>query len=173
MDKIRKYAPWTIILVLVVLCTVLTVKSFHRPSLPPETVVVTDTITSVRWDTVYQTRTVVEKLQVHDTLNQLVYRDSVITDSVFVDLPILQYHADTSLHQEDMDLQLCITASGYNVTIDEIQYGISYTIPTVKKRHRVGFFVGPVVGVGYDPFTGKACPAVGVGCSIGITLKKY
>lgn len=172
MDKIRKYAPWTIILVLVVLCTVFITKSCHRSPQPPETVVVTDTITSIQWDTVYQTRTVVEKLHVHDTLNQLVYRDSVIMDSVFVDLPILQYHADTSIHQEDMDLQLCITASGYKVTIDEIQYGISYTIPTVKKRHRVGFFIGPMVGVGWTGGN-QVSPSIGVGVGFGFSLKKY
>lgn len=172
MDKIKKYATWFIVFLLVVLCTFFITKSCHRQDLPPQTVVITDTITSIQFDTVYQTRTVVEKLQVHDTLNQLVYRDSVITDSVFVDLPILQYRADTSLHQEDMDLYLCITASGYKVSLDTISYGLSYTIPQPKKRIRGGFFIGPMVGVGWTGGN-QVSPSIGIGIGIGLSLKKW
>lgn len=173
MDKIRKYAPWCIVFLLLVLCTVFITKSCHRPFLPPQTVHITDTITSIHWDTCYVKEIRVEKLRTTDTL--YVYRDSIykVVDSVNVELPISQYHTDTLMKEGDTELYLCISASGYKVSLDTISYGLSYTIPQPKKRHRVGFMVGPFIGFGYDPFTGKVCPAVGVGCSIGITLKKW
>lgn len=159
-------------MVLVVLCTVLTVKSCHRSPQPPETVHITDTITSIQWDTVYQKEISVEKFRVTDTLNQIVYRDSVVVDSVYVELPISQYHTDTTFHEGEADLYLCISASGYKVSLDTISYGLSYTIPQPKKRIRGGFFIGPVVGVGWTGGN-QVNPSVGIGVGFGFSLKKW
>lgn len=172
MDKIKKYATWCIVFLFVVLCTVLTVKSCHRQSLPQRTVYVTDTITSIQWDTVYQKEIRVEKFRVTDTLNQIVYRDSVVVDSVYVELPISQYHTDTTFHEGEADLYLCISASGYKVSLDTISYGLSYTIPQPKKRIRGGFFIGPMVGVGWTGGN-QVSPSIGIGVGFGFSLKKY
>lgn len=158
--------------VLVILATVATVRSCDKVHPVEHTVYVTDTVTSIRWDTVYQKEIRVEKFRVTDTLNQIVYRDSVVVDSVYVELPISQYRTDTTFHEGEADLHLCVSASGYKVSLDTISYGLSYTIPQPKKRIRGGFFIGPMVGVGWTGGN-QVNPSIGIGVGVGISLKKY
>ena len=162
--------------VLVILATVVTVRSCDKVHPVEHTVYVTDTITSIQWDTVYNTDIKTVKLPIHDTLNQYVVIDSVIVDSVFVDVPISRYRVDTTLQDDSTEIYLCISATGYDVKIDTIEYGFTYhytTLSPPKKRNRLGFMVGIFAGAGYDPLTGKVVPAVGVGVGIGITTKKW
>ena len=170
-DKILFILVVIIILLFTTLAIVLT---NHRTRKQPETktIVISDTISKVVFDTVYIKEYKTVKLPVTDTL----YIDSVKIDSIFVEVPISTYQLDTVFKTDSTRLDLHIINSGFEVKLDSLFYKFEYRqAPPVikKKRHRFGFYIGPAVGVSYDWTTGKVLPAVGVGIGIGWTMKRY
>ena len=163
----------TVILLFTTLAIVITTHLTRKQPVPPQkTIIITDTISKVLYDTVFINHYKTVKLPVKDTL----YRDSLKIDSIFVQVPISIYKLDTVFQTDTTRLDLHIQNSGYEVTLDTLSYKFTYqpTPPVIKKkRHRFGFYVGPAVGVGYDWRTGKTLPSVGVGIGIGWTIKKY
>ena len=163
----------TVILLFTTLAIVITTHLTRKQPVPPQkTIIITDTISKVLYDTVFINHYKTVKLPVTDTL----IKDSIIIDSIFVQVPISTYELDTVFQTDTTQLNLFIQNSGYEVTLDTLSYKFTYqpTPPVIKKkRHRFGFYVGPAVGVGYDWRTGKTLPSVGVGIGIGWTIKKY
>lgn len=175
-DKFKQILFILVVIIVILFTTLAIVVTNHRtqkqPVPQPQTIVITDTITQVLYDTVYIDHFVTKKLQLTDTL----IIDSVRIDSVFVQVPISAYKLDTTFTTDTTRLDLFIQNSGFEVTLDSLYYRLQYTpTPPVikKKRHRFGVFVGPAVGVGYDYLNNKPVPTVGIGIGIGWTMKRY
>ena len=173
-DKLKQIIFILVVIIVILFTTLAIVVTNHRTRKQPEqkTVIVSDTITNVVYDTVFIDHFVTKKLQLTDTL----IIDSVRIDSVFVEVPISVYKLDTTFCTDSTRLDLSIQNSGYDVTFDSLYYRLQYTpTPPVikKKRHRFGFYIGPSVGISYDWTTSKTLPSVGVGIGIGWTMKKY
>ena len=175
-DKFKQIIFILVVIIVLLFTTLAIVVTNHRirkqPVPQPQTIVITDTISKVVFDTVYikEYRTV--KLPTTDTI----VIDSVKIDSIFVEIPISVYKLDTTFTTDTTNLNIRIQNSGFDVKLDSLYYRLEYqpTPPVIKKkRHRFGFFVGPAVGVGYDWTTGKTLPSVGVGIRIGFSLGKY
>ena len=163
----------TIVILFTTLAIVITTHRTKKQPVPqPQTIVITDTISKVVFDTVYIDRFVTKKLQLTDTL----IIDSVRIDSILVEVPISTYKLDTVFQTDTTRLDLFIQNSGFDVKLDSLYYRLQYTptpIKLPKKKHRFGFYIGPAVGVGYDYKTGRILPSVGVGIGIGWSLGKY
>ena len=175
-DKLKQIIFILIVIVVLLFTTLAIVVTNHRtrkqPVPQPQTIVITDTISKVVFDTIYLKEYKTVKFQLTDTL----YRDSTRIDSVFVEVPISVYKLDTTFTTDTTNLNIRIQNSGYDVKLDTLYYRLEYcpTPPVIKKkRHRFGFFVGPSVGVGYDYLNNKPVPTVGIGVGIGWTMKKY
>lgn len=170
-DKILLILVATVVILFTTLAIVLT-NHLTRKQPEPKTLIVTDTISKVLYDTVYINHFVTKKLQLTDTL----IKDSIIIDSVFVQVPISVYKLDTVFKTDSTRLDLHIQNSGYEVKLDSLYYRLQYT-PTPpklpKKKHRFGFYVGPAVGISYDWTTGRTLPSVGIGVGIGWSVGKY
>ena len=163
----------TIVILFTTLAIVITTHRTRKQPVPPQkTIIVTDTLINIVYDTVYLERYKTVKFPVIDTL----YIDSTRIDSVFVEVPISTYKLDTTFTTDTTRLNLFIQNSGYSVTLDTLSYKFTYqpTPPVIKKkRHRFGFYVGPAVGISYDYKTGRTLPSVGIGIGIGWSMKKY
>lgn len=163
----------TIVLLFTTLAIVITNHLTRKQPVPPtKTIIISDTITQVLYDTVYIKEHKTVKFPVTDTL----YIDSVKIDSIFVEVPISVCQLDTTFTTDTTQLNLFIQNSGYEVKLDSLYYRFEYTptpLKLPKKKHRFGFYVGPSVGVGYDWTTGKTLPSVGIGIGIGWTMKRY
>ena len=163
----------TIVILFTTLAIVITTHRTRKQPVPPQkTIIVTDTLTNIVYDTVYLERYKTVKFSVTDTL----YIDSVKIDSVFVQIPISIYQLDTVFQTDTTRLNLFIQNSGYDVKLDTLYYQLQYTptpLKLPKKRHRFGIYVGPAVGISYDYKTGKTLPSVGVGIGVGWSLGKY
>ena len=163
----------TIVLLFTTLAIVVTTHLTRKQPVPPtKTIIITDTISKVVYDTVYIKEYKTVKLPTTDTL----YIDSLRIDSIFVEVPISVYKLDTVFQTDTTRLELHIQNSGYDVSLDTLSYKFTYqpTPPVIKKkRHRFGIFVGPAVGISYDWTTGKVLPSVGIGIGIGWTVGKY
>lgn len=171
-----KQILFILVVIIVILFTTLTiVVTNHRvqPKQPEtKTIVITDTISKVVYDTIYIKEYKTVKLPTTDTL----YIDSVKIDSIFVEVPISVYQLDTVFKTDTTRLDLHIQNSGFSVTLDTLSYKFTYcpTPPVIKKKkHRFGFYIGPAVGVGYDYLNNKPVPTVGIGVGIGWSIKKY
>ena len=157
-----------IILVLsVVLLSVTSMKCYQKSQEKPEpkTIVVSDTLTQVMYDTIFIDHFETVKLPVTDTL--ILINDSIRIDSVFVEVPISVYKFDSTFTTDTTVFNLSIRNSGYAVTLDTLSYHFEYTPTKTKKTH---WFIGPSLGIGYDFTTGKLIPTIGIG--IGISTKK-
>lgn len=175
-SKLKQILFILVVIIVLLFTTLAIVVTNHRtrkqPVLEPKTIIISDTITQVLYDTVYIKEYKTVKLPVTDTL----YIDSVRIDSIFVQVPISVYKLDTTFTTDTTNLNIHIQNFGYEVTLDSLSYRLEYkpTPPVIKKkRHRFGFFVGPAVGVGYDYLNNKPIPTVGIGVGIGWTMKKY
>lgn len=174
-DKLKQIIFILVVIIVILFTTLAIVVTNHRvkPKQPEtKTIVITDTISKLVYDTIFVKEYKTVKLPVTDTL----IIDSVKIDSIFVEVPISVYKLDTTFCTDSTRLDLSIQNSGYDVTLDSLYYRLQYTpTPPVikKKRHRFGFYIGPAVGVGYDWTTGKTLPSVGIGVGIGWTMKKY
>ena len=157
-----------IILVLsVVLLSVTSMKCYQKSQEKPEpkTIVVSDTLTQVMYDTIFIDHFETVTLPVTDTL--ILINDSIRIDSVFVEVPISVYKFDSTFTTDTTVFNLSIRNSGYAVTLDTLSYHFEYTPTKTKKTH---WFIGPSLGIGYDFTTGKLIPTIGIG--IGISTKK-
>ena len=172
-SKLKQILFILVVIIVLLFTTLAIVITNHRVKPKPEqkTIIVTDTLTQVVYDTVFIKEYKTVKLPVTDTL----IKDSIIIDSVFVQVPISVYQLDTVFKTDSTRLDLHIINSGFEVTLDTLSYKFTYQPTPVikKKRHRFGIFVGPAVGISYDWTTGKVLPSVGVGIGIGWTMKKY
>lgn len=175
MDKFKKYILPILVLIIVVVCSVLVTKSCSKHKVEERVVTITDTITCVEFDTVFLKEVKVERLKTTDTL--YLFRDSLfeIVDSVTVEVPISTYKFDEIFENDSVKLKIGIECSGYDVMLDRFNYDLQYKYKTVqlqKPKHRVGFFVGVTVGFGAEP-AGRVVPSIGIGCGVGISLKKW
>ena len=175
-DKLKQLIFILVATIVILFTTLAIVVTNHRTKQPeqPETktIILSDTITQILYDTIYIKEYKTVKLPVRDTL----YRDSVKIDSIFVEVPISVYKLDTVFQTDTTRLDLFIQNSGYEVKLDSLYYRFEYspTPPVIKKkRHRFGFYIGPAFGISYDWTTGKTLPSVGVGIGIGWSLGKY
>ena len=173
-SKLKQILFILVVIIVLLFTTLAIVVTNHRvqPVPPQKTIIVTDTITNVIFDTVYIDHYKTVKLPTTDTI----VIDSVRIDSIFVEVPISVYKLDTTFTTDTTRLDLHIINSGFSVTLDTLSYKFTYqpTPPVIKKkRHRFGFYIGPAVGISYDWITGKTLPSVGVGIGIGISFGKY
>ena len=166
MTKIKKYPLYCIIFLLVVLVSILTLKCCQEPKNEPNQVIIHDTLTEITYDTVYLDHYKTIKVQLHDTLNQLVYIDSVVVDSVYVDIPISKYEFDTICKTDTTTFEIMMKLSGYDVTLDTLTYVFKYTpTPVVVKKNffKEHFKAGMGVSGGYGIINRKADIYVGAG----------
>ena len=174
-DKLKQIIFILVVIIVLLFTTLAIVITNHRvkqPVPPTKTIIITDTLTNIVYDTVYIKEYKTVKLPTTDTL----IKDSLIIDSVFVQVPISVYKLDTTFTTDTTNLNIRIQNSGYDVKLDSLYYRFEYSPTPVKlpkKRHRFGFYVGPAVGISYDYKTGKTLPSVGIGVGIGWTMKKY
>ena len=169
-----KFLLILVVIIIILFTTLAIVVTNHRtkqPVPPTKTIIVTDTLTQVVYDTVFIKEYKTVKLPVTDTL----YIDSVRIDSIFVEVPISVYKLDTVFKTDTTRLDLHIINSGYDVKLDSLYYRWEYSPTPIikKKRNRVGFYIGPAVGISYDWTTGKVLPSVCVGIGVGWSMKKY
>ena len=174
-SKLKQILFILVVIIVILFTTLAIVVTNHRvkPKQPEtKTIVITDTISKVVYDTVYIKEYKTVKLPTTDTL----YIDSLRIDSIFVEVPISVYKLDTTFCTDSTRLDLHIINSGFSVTLDTLYYRLQYTptpIKLPKKKHRFGFYIGPAVGISYDWTTGKVLPSVGIGIGIGWTVGKY
>ena len=174
-DRLKQILFILVVIILLLLTTISVIVTNHRvqPKQPQQkTIIVTDTLTQVVYDTVFIKEYKTVKLPTTDTL----YIDSVKIDSIFVEVPISVYKLDTVFQTDTTNLNIRIQNSGYDVKLDSLYYRLQYTptpIKLPKKKHRFGFYIGPAVGISYDWTTGKTLPSVGIGIGIGWSMKKY
>ena len=161
-DKILYILVVIIVLLFTTLAIVIT---NHRTRKQPEpkTIIVSDTITQVLYDTVYLKDFKTVKLPITDTL----YIDSVKIDSIFVQMPISMYQLDTVFKNDSTRLDLHIINSGYSVTLDTLYYRLEYkpTPPVVPKKNyfKDHFRFGIGISAGYGFFSKKSDIFVGLG----------
>ena len=153
-----------ILVLLVIFLSVTSMKCYQKSQEKPETktIIITDTLTNVVYDTVFFNHFETVKLPVVDTLT--IINDSLRIDSVFVEVPISIYKFDSTFTTDTTQLNLSIRNSGYAVTLDTLSYKFEYT-PTPKKSNffRDHFKFGLGAGLGYGCFTRKPDVFLGAG----------
>ena len=154
----------TIIILFTTLAIILTNHRTRKQPVPQQnTIIVTDTITNVVYDTVFVKEYRTVKLPVTDTL----YIDSVKIDSIFVEVPISVYKLDTTFTTDSTRLNLFIQNSGYDIKLDSLYYKLEYkpVPPVVPKKNyfRDHFRFGVGVSAGYGFFTKQPDIFVGLG----------
>ena len=164
MKEIVKTFVIVVLVLLVVLLSIKTEKCYQEARKQPKTVYLTDTITNVLYDTVFLVEYKTVKLPIHDTLNQTIIRDSLIIDSIFVEVPISKFQLDTTFTTDTTSLNIRIQNSGYDVTLDSLSYSFTYK-PTHQKSNffKEHFKFGLGAGAGFGVFSKKPDIFVGVG----------
>ena len=162
--KTLKTVLLTTLILLVVLLSIKTEKCYQEARKQPKTVYLTDTITNVLYDTVFLVEYKTVKLPIHDTLNQIIIRDSLRIDSVFVEIPISKFQLDTTFTTDTTSLNIRIQNSGYDVKLDTLSYSFTYK-PTHQKSNffKEHFKFGAGVSTGFGVFSKKPDIFVGVG----------
>ena len=129
-DKLKQIIYILVATIVILFTTLAVVVSNHRTRKQPEqkTIIITDTISKVVFDTIYLKEYRTVKLQLTDTL----IKDSIIIDSVFVQVPISVYKLDTTFTTDTTRLNLHIINSGYSVTLDTLYYRLEYKPTTIK-----------------------------------------
>ena len=162
--KTLKTVLITTLILLVVLLSIKTEKCYQEARKQPKTVYLTDTITNVLYDTVFLVEYKTVKLPIHDTLNQIIIRDSLRIDSVFVEIPISKFQLDTTFVTDTTSLNIRIQNSGYAVTLDTLSYNFKYTPrPPKTNFFKEHFKFGAGVSTGYGCFSKQPDIFVGVG----------
>ena len=164
-DKLKQILFILVVIIIILFTTLAIVVTNHRVQPKPETktIVITDTISKVVYDTVYIDNYKTVKLPVTDTL----IKDSIIIDSVFVQVPISVYQLDTVFKTDSTRLDLHIINSGYDVKLDSLYYRLEYK-PTPVKLPKKNYFrehfrFGVGVSAGYGFFTKQPDIFIGVG----------
>ena len=165
-DKLKQIIFILVVTVVILFTTLAIVITTHRgkqPVPPQKTIIITDTISKVVYDTVYIKEYKTVKLPVRDSI----VIDSVRIDSIFVQVPISVYKLDTTFCTDTTRLDLHIINSGFEVTLDTLYYGLKYrqAPPVVPKKNyfREHFRFGVGVSAGYGFFTKKPDIFVGLG----------
>ena len=165
-DKLKQIIFILVATVVILFTTLAIVVTNHRTKQPvptTKTIIITDTLTQVIYDTVYLKEYKTVKLPTTDTL----IKDSLIIDSVFVEVPISVYKLDTTFTTDTTRLNLHIINSGFEVKLDSLYYRLEYkpTSPVVPKKNyfRDHFRFGVGVSAGYGFFTRKPDIFVGLG----------
>ena len=146
----------TTLILLVVLLSVKSMKYYQKSQEKPEpkTIVISDTITKVVYDTLFIDHFETVKLPVVDTVT--IINDSIRVDSVFVEVPISVYRFDSTFFTDTTVFNLSIQNSGFNVKLDSLSYNFKYT-PTHQKTNffKEHFKVGVGIGTGFGVFSKK------------------
>lgn len=128
----------------------------------PKTIVITDTLKNVVYDTVYLERYKTVKLPVVDTIT--IINDSIRVDSVFVEVPISIYKFDTCFTTDSTNLNIRIQNSGYDVKLDSLSYHFEYTPrPPKTNFFKEHFKFGAGVSTGFGVFSKKPDVFIGIG----------
>ena len=120
-------------------------------------------IESVRIDTVTISDTVIKPIPHYV---RLISTDTIITPKDTVYIPIEQKTVIKQIDNDTVKGTIKAVYSGYNASLDTLQYDLSLTNKTLLKRRKFGFTVGVTSGIGYD-FNNKVMPFIGVGISYG------
>ena len=164
-DKFKQIIFILIVIIVILFTTLAIVVTNHRTRKQPEqkTIIVTDTLTQVVYDTVYIKEYKTVKLPTTDNI----VIDSVKIDSIFVEVPISVYQLDTVFKTDSTRLDLHIINSGFDVKLDSLYYRLQYTptpIKLPKKNYfREHFRFGVGVSAGYGFFTKQPDIFVGLG----------
>ena len=165
-DKLKQIIFILFVIIIILFTTLAIVVTNHRvKSKQPEqkTIIITDTITNVIYDTVFIDHYKTVKLPTTDTL----YIDSVKIDSIFVEVPISVYQLDTVFKTDTTNLNIRIQNSGYDVKLDTLYYRLEYrqAPPVVPKKNyfRDHFRFGIGVSAGYGFFSKQPDIFVGLG----------
>ena len=165
-DKLKQLIFILVVIIVLLFTTLALVITTHltkkQPVPPTKTIIISDTLTNIVYDTVYLERYKTVKLPV-DTL----YIDSVKIDSIFVEVPISTYKLDTTFTSDTTRLDLHIINSGYEVKLDSLYYRLEYK-PTTLKLPKKNYFkdhfrFGVGVSAGYGFFTKQPDIFVGLG----------
>ena len=165
-DKLKQIIFILVVIIVLLFTTLAIVITTHRTRkqpVTPKTIIISDTITQVIYDTIYIKEYKTVKLPVTDTL----IKDSIIIDSIFVQVPISTYELDTVFQTDTTQLNLFIQNSGYDVKLDSLYYRLEYrptTIKLPKKNYfREHFRFGVGVSAGYGFFSKQPDIFVGLG----------
>ena len=138
----------------VIFFTIFSIITYRRVQPVPQTktIVVSDTLTNVVYDTLFIDHFEIVKLPITDTI----VIDSLRIDSVFVEVPISIYRFDTCFTTDSTNLNIMIRNSGFNVILDSLSYHFEYT-PTLKKTNffKEHFKFGVGIGTGFGVFSKK------------------
>ena len=165
-DKLKQILFILVVIIVILFTTLAIVVTNHRvqPKQPEtKTIVITDTISKVVYDTIYIKEYKTVKLPTTDNI----VIDSVKIDSIFVEVPISVYQLDTVFKTDSTRLDLHIINSGFDVKLDALYYRLQYTptpIKLPKKNYfREHFRFGVGVSAGYGFFTKQPDIFVGLG----------
>ena len=164
MKEIVKTFVIVVLVLLVVFLSIKTNKYYQKSQEKPEpkTIVVSDTITKVVYDTLFIDHFEKVKLPVVDTVT--IINDSIRIDSVFVEVPISVYRFDTTFFTDTTVFNLSIQNSGFNVKLDSLFYSFTYR-PTHQKTNffKEHFKFGLGVYAGYGCFSKQPDIFIGFG----------
>lgn len=119
----------------------------------------------IRIDTIRLTETIEKPI----TRYVKTIRVDTITNIDTLFIPIEQKEYIHNINNDSIKGSIKTVFSGYDVSLDSLQYDLSFTQKTLLKRKRMGFTVGITTGVGYD-FNKKINPFIGIGLTYGFQL---
>lgn len=164
-DKLKQILFILVVIIVLLFTTLAIVITTHRTRKQPEqkTIIISDTISKVVYDTVYIKEYKTVKFPIIDTL----IKDSIRIDSVFVEVPISTYRLDTTFCTDTTNLNIHIINSGFNVSLDSLYYKLEYrqATPVLPKKNyfRDHFRFGVGVSAGYGFFSKQPDIFVGLG----------
>ena len=150
----------------VIFFTIFSIITYRRVQPVPQTktIIITDTITNVLYDSVFIDHFETVKLPVVDSTVYYITDTVKRVDSVFVEVPISIYKLDTTFSTDTTQLNLSIRNSGYAVTLDTLSYNFKYTPrPPKTNFFKEHFKFGAGVSTGFGVFSKKPDIFVGVG----------
>ena len=163
-NKLKQIIFILVATIVILFTTLAIVVTNHRTKQPePNTIIISDTLTNIVYDTVYLERYKTVKFPTTDTL----IKDSIRIDSVLVEVPISVYKLDTVFQTDTTRLDLHIINSGFEVKLDSLYYRLEYkpVPPVVPKKNyfRDHFRFGLGVSAGYGFFSKQPDIFVGLG----------
>lgn len=118
----------------------------------------------------------VDTIRITDTIEKPVTHyirtlriDTLATPKDTLYLPIEQKEYIHQINNDSIDGSIKAVFSGYNPSLDLLQYELSFKNKTLLKRRKWGFTVGVTTGVGYD-LNKRVSPFVGFGITYGLNL---
>ena len=118
----------------------------------------------------------VDTIKITDTIEKPVPQfvrtlriDTLETPKDTIYLPIQQKEYIHQIHNDSIEGSIKAVLSGYNPSLDLLQYDLSFRNKTLLKRRKWGFTVGLTTGVGYG-INNKVSPFIGVGVTYGFQL---